>query len=373
MASIYHLGKRRYRVRWQGMDGKSRSKTCPTLKVANKVKDLVEANLVLGQDWPPPEQQRQKLRAKPEPTLYGVIERYLQDHETLIAADTWRLRHFALKQFERVVGPKLKISQALTMSNLEKYRDYLIKERKIQNDSVCDRVNLVHRLWEWGYNRDEWETFFPRPRRIQLPTPTGGEGMVFAPGWDDCDRAIMAATPNWFKLFLAICRCTGLRKGQVSKLKWADFDLVAGRLTIRPDLGKSRQEKRGRIVPVAPALIPLLQNWPREGERLFNFSQTRTIPYRAVLAWESAEVSEVFWQQRPVHCFRKAFITNLVIEGVAMDHIKAIVGHERGVTGDVYLAWRAIWPHLVDAVALVPPLPPIPLSPVEQDSPALLH
>jgi site-specific recombinase XerD len=56
----------------------------------------------------------------------------------------------------------------------------------------------------------------------------------------------------------------------------------------------------------------------------------------------------------PYHCFRKGFISELVRTGAKEHVVKTLVGHSRGVTGDVYISNWAIEDELKAAVDLVP-------------------
>lgn len=70
---------------------------------------------------------------------------------------------------------------------------------------------------------------------------------------------VIAALKGWHQRLAIVLRLTGLRCQQPMGLRCSDLDLERGRLTVRGELGKSRQEQRDRILPPVehiPALRP---------------------------------------------------------------------------------------------------------------------
>jgi len=186
---------------------------------------------------------------------------------------------------------------------------------------------------------------------VELPSIPAAR--TIAPTWDEMDRVIAAAGLEPLRRVLLLQRCTGLRVGQVLRLDWQDFDLDAQRLHVRPELGKSRAEKAGRYVPVAPALLPVLEAWgPVPEGSLVGKSYVRNAD--VALAWRSAAVDPRKWQRRSTHAFRKGFVTGLRKAGADPDAVEFLVGHTLGLAG-VYTDPDAL--PLLEAVKLVPEVP----------------
>ena len=135
------------------------------------------------------------------------------------------------------------------------------------------------------------------------------------------------------------------------QLEWRDLDLARARLTIRPELGKSRQEKTGGVVPISAHLVDAAAGWGRrEGLLIETTGDARRIDYAAFRrAWELAGVP----QRQPFHPLRKAFASELRRQGVQTDVIARLVGHAQGTTADVYLDPYAMAEEMRAAVDLI--------------------
>ena len=136
------------------------------------------------------------------------------------------------------------------------------------------------------------------------------------------------------------------------RLEWTDVDLEARRLVIRGELGKSRGEQRGRVVPLHPSLVVELSGWGR-----------REGPLVAGQAAESQRrVTRSIWAatgttpRQPMHGIRHAVATHLRSVGVADDVIGALLGHTGSVTREHYIDPAALWSLMVDAISRIPPV-----------------
>lgn len=136
------------------------------------------------------------------------------------------------------------------------------------------------------------------------------------------------------------------------------FDLDRATMRVRPELGKSTQERTGRTVPISQRLVAILAGWGRrEG---YVVESTRTGARERVardrdmaLAWARAGVRTEAWAGRPHHAFRKGFVSGLKREGADSDAVEMLIGHSLGLRG-VYTDPDAI--PMRAAVALAPPL-----------------
>lgn len=125
------------------------------------------------------------------------------------------------------------------------------------------------------------------------------------------------------------------REQQASKV-WSDLDLQNRRLYERPALGKTKQEARGRVIPVTPHLVELVEGWDRSsGHIIRTDSPMRKINNPTLRKrWEWAGIDPAELRQ-PTHAFRKMFVSELRKAGVDLMVIKALVGHKLDMTTDV--------------------------------------
>lgn len=149
------------------------------------------------------------------------------------------------------------------------------------------------------------------------------------------------------------------------ELRWDDLDLPGAVLHVRPELGKTQQEKQGRWVPLSPHLVRELAGWgKREGyliptHRRWGAKQRSDRQARsrdARRAWDRA-VEQYGVRpdvtRQPHHAFRKGFVTGLKRLGADVDAVEVLVGHSLGLRG-IYTDPDA--QPLQEAVALLPPI-----------------
>lgn len=166
------------------------------------------------------------------------------------------------------------------------------------------------------------------------------------------DRVIALSDERWRQLYL-LMRFTGLRLSQVGGLQWEDFH--DGSLTLRPELGKSEQEKRGRVIPVSQHLQSEMGKWDRSSPPGKGYILSRgSIATRTNRLWSKTGVRDEKWKGRPHHAFRKGFVSGLVLAGANREAVRYLVGHSQGLDG-VYTDPASL--PLRETVELIPAYP----------------
>ena len=228
-----------------------------------------------------------------------------------------------------------------------------------QPATVKKIVEVFERMWRWAANEDRYTEFIPAPKRLEMSE--GPANPVVAPTWADMDACIAAAR-GWTRQLAIFLRCTGLRVQQVMLLRWDDVDLARGLLTIRGEIGKTKHERRGRIIPISTHLTTELARWGREQEFIIPCARMQDGPRAReargrdmTRAWRRAGVREEVWRQRPHHAFRKGLKTELTRAGGRWEAVEHLLGHQ---VGDSVTA-RYLDPEflpLKETVDLIPPL-----------------
>lgn len=377
MASIEDVGDGRFRVRWRDPDGSSRKKLFgvktrsedlrrKSERAANAFLVEVTNTLRTGRAWRPPE-------VRTVPDLGLGMTTYLEHLKGRGAArSTIRNAGVALKVFQNFAGDlsKLLVSE-LTVGKLDAFYKWMAKDNgrhdKVRSlDSRKKYVGQVQLWWRFLASNERFADFMKPPARL--------EGLATDPGtptkagtWAEMDAAI-ACGGLWYPLPMATMRALGLRVSQTMLLRVGDVrfneDQSEAELVVRGELGKSKQERRGRIVPIAPAVLPLLKllcegrsadtwlvptsPWRKRGER--RDREIRTPKVRE--AWIAAGVREEVWKRRPDHAFRKGFNTGLRNLGAEHQAVEHLLGHSLGLAG-IYTDETAL--KMREAVALMPP------------------
>lgn len=366
MASIDKRGAK-WRVRWRDPDGGARSRSCPTRRAAQALQREVEEAVALGRRWEPHQ-------PRVSPRLVEVAAAYLHDRarvcqpRTIVATGS-RLQNL-LRAYEAQGIPE----PTLADLSREALSDAWVwmrtpgtgaKGKGVSVRTANGNLGTWEQLWRWAFDHDHFGPDCPRPRRVErarAPSP-----VTPAPTWGEVDamvaelagrRRYRNALPDWQLRTVLIVRYTGCRIGAARTLLWEDVDLVRGALTFRAENVKT---KRGRTIPLHPALQAEIVGWGRREGRVSGIegrikSQHRNMAANyAAPAWLRTDARPGVYTGRPVHCIRRAWRTQLVAAGVHPDVIDALLGHRgRGVGGAVYTDPAHLWPQMVEAVGLVP-------------------
>jgi len=232
-------------------------------------------------------------------------------------------------------------------------------------------VGWLLNAWEWSLYQPQFKLAVPSPviplkhLDLEKPEPTAD---VVAPTWEETD-AMIACSSGWQQRLYILLRCTGLRVAQAMALRWSDFDFDRGVLTIRKKLpgSKTKQEKKGRRVPFAPALEPYLLLWKSEAAEQWVIptgrigKQARVARSRdARRAWDRAIKK---YGVRPEaakahHILRAGFQSGLKKLGADDEAVKQLVGHDLGVRGESYIDPTCI--PMIEAANKIPDIDPNP-------------
>lgn len=287
-----------------------------------------------------------------------ILEGYIAESARHHAAGTTHNYGQHLELFRLWAGPIG--AHELTHQLLSDYYAHLIAPEtgrhlhRRGHNTVVKHFQAIEQAWKWAYQRQARGDFhgIPQPDSLDLrrrPSPH-----KLAPTWAQMDACI-AAADGWQAELYKVLRCTGLRVAQALGLRWDDLRLDAEVpvLHVRPELGKSPQEKRGRFVPIAPALVAEIAGWGRrEGFVVSCAREEREARARdAQRAWRRAGVDSAVWQGCAHHAFRAGFCSGLARLGADVEAVEVLVGHSRGVR-ERYVGPDAL--PLVEAVGLVP-------------------
>ena len=354
VASIHRRGKK-WRVCWRAFDGSQPQRTCPTRAAARSLQVEIEEEIAHGRDWQPGVIRK-------APSVREVVEHYIREVVRTSAPGTAlataRNLDIWLRWLEYVGSSHSIDLDVLSKQMLAEYFDSLDVGRHGKSRKVVTKKKLVHaveRFWLWVYDDDALAEFVPRPRTLAMPSGIGSP--TLAPTWEEMDACVAAADGPLLHI-ASLLRYTGLRVQQVMGLRWDDLDLDGQTLTIRGELGKTQQEKRGRIIPVSSHLVELVSGWGRREGWLVGSNRTgkdaRLARQRDMLrAWRRTGVREAVFKGHSYRSFRKGFQSGLKRLGADDEAVMYLVGHDLGVRGH-YI--DPVTLPLQDTVALIPPI-----------------
>lgn len=347
MASITRRGEG-YTVRWRDPDGTARRRQAPDRRTAERLQREIERAHALGRRWEPD---------TGGVALSALVAAYLDDRRRVWKVSTHAVREVSLSIFaawaETTIRRRHLGLDVLSRSLLARYWSHLVDDRRVSPGTANERVRHAEQVWAWAYDHEEYGEATPRPRRLDLPSVVREDPR--APSWAQMDAAIGECTRERWRRLMVLLRCTGLRPGQVRRLRWDDVDLAAARLRIRGELGKTPHERRGRTIPMASVLVEELAGWGiREGLLVEDWNINNGTS-RAI--WSRTDAPAEVYRQ-PLHCFRKGWKSQLRRAGADPDALDYLQGHKiQGMRG-VYTDPASL--PLEETVAMVPALGCVP-------------
>lgn len=243
-----------WRVRWRDPDETPRSRQCPSAATAKTLAREVEDASALGRRWEPRD-------AREQADLRVLFKDYIEECVRVLKPATASRYALALDLFLRfcddTFGKGKPLPPSILTRRLLADRYTALKHNGLHGRERGDQtrrkmVEVLQLAWQWLFDNDESNTDLPMPRKLRMVR--GPASPTIAPTWAEMDSCI-AALDGWHRDLAVVLRFTGLRAQQAMSITWDDLDLSNARLRIRGELGKSKQEQRGRIVPVSPHLV----------------------------------------------------------------------------------------------------------------------
>lgn len=170
----------------------------------------------------------------------------------------------------------------------------------------------------------------------------------------EAERMIAAAEPGLWRSMITLALRTGLRRGELFGLQWADVDLDASRLTVARAIVRDNEgpTKNGKVrtVPLTRDAVAALQAVKRDAGLVFQIdgkAVTRNLSkWPLWRACKGAKVERLQW-----HALRHSFASHLAMRGVPMRVIMELLGHS---TMTMTLRYAHLAPSsLAEAVALL--------------------
>jgi integrase/recombinase XerD len=222
----------------------------------------------------------------------------------------------------------------LGLQQIRDYQAYLFRERKLQPNSVAQRVAGLRFLFVRVLKRHWTLEEIPYPKRpSKLPTVLSREEVA---------QLIGAAGALLHRVILMLLYGTGLRRTELTRLKISDID--SQRMVIHVQGGKGRKD---RAVMLSPKLLEALRAYWRSlphkpKEWLFPSRQGKRAgsPISDKVVWwacqQAARRAGIKKHVHP-HTLRHCFATHLLEAGTDLRTIQILLGHSDLKATTVYL------------------------------------
>ena len=236
------------------------------------------------------------------------------------SSETIRLYISAVKEFAEHFG---RSPERLGPEEIRQHQNYLLTERKLSPKTVKARTSALRFLYVQTLKRPYMLEHIPVPK-VPLKLPT-----VLTQ--DEVQRMIAAASHLMHRTIVMMLYSTGMRRGELCRLKVTDVD--SERRVIHVRQGKGSKD---RDVPLSPKLLETLREywrWMKPQTWLFPGyvkGWRSDVPMTDKVVWhackEAAEQAGITKRVSP-HTLRHSYATHLLEAGADLRTIQFLLGH----------------------------------------------
>ncbi len=136
------------------------------------------------------------------------------------------------------------------------------------------------------------------------------------------------------RLYIALAMLTGMRRGEILGLQYADIDRDGGWIHVRrnvtfpnvnrPTIGSPKSKKRYRDIPLIPQLLAIL---PNRDDMSFVFGEDKPLSHMQMVNMWNRIIKQVDMHGATLHTLRHSFLTMASNSGIEPKTIQALAGH----------------------------------------------
>jgi integrase len=201
--------------------------------------------------------------------------------------------------------------------------------RRVRSDSRVNRyVAALSRVLGFAVRKLRWLDRNPCQSVDRLDEPDGRVRWLTDVEVGRLLDAVDARGKPAFGLFVRVALYTGARRGEIAKLRWADLDLAAGRVTFRGVTVRDRETVRGtktataRTLPMPAALVDAVKAFakvrPIDGDAL-------VFPHAFRFDWREVQGT---LPDFVFHSLRHSVASHVAMAGGSPLDIAAVTGHK---------------------------------------------
>lgn len=217
---------------------------------------------------------------------------------------------------------------------------YMVQRQKegVKSSTINLELAIMRKILnvaiDWGYEVE----VNPIKRKNFLPEEGGRRERVLT---EEEEERLFQTSPDHLKPILICALATGMRKSEITSLKWESVNLEKGQIIVRAELSKSRQQ---RTIPINETLLPELKRLKRLNVGVSEFvflyfdphlkkmRQVGEIRFAFDKSVERAKIKDLTF-----HDLRHTAGSRMLANGVDAVTVKNILGHKHLQTTEIYL------------------------------------
>jgi len=265
-------------------------------------------------------------------TINGLVDDYLQYVKNNQADKTFRdKKRMFFSNLLAFFGPMY--PDLISTQTIERYKTRRLAKSGPKNRQINLEIMTLSALIKWAWDQGFCSEPLVRSRSLPYRRPlpsylTREEFQTFREALNPVMRVMFT--------FMAL---GGLRRNEVTHLRWADINLAAGSVLVH---GKGNRQ---RIVPLTATLVALLKDLPRKPDRKdpsrkseWVFPSRITgdplVDIRRAIEWAKKKTG--IEKRITPHMFRHSFATHLLEKGTNLRTIQDLLGHRQVTTTEIY-------------------------------------
>ena len=261
--------------------------------------------------------------------LPAFIEEYLQYAQANKAKKSYERDVLTLKHFTGFIEAD-KLS-GVTATKLEAYNAHR-RENGTKPSTLNRELNTIKAMFNkavaWGALTDNPAKTVKKFResRKQIRYLSKEEA-----------RALLMAADAHMKPVIETFLLTGLRRGELIHLTWADIDFKNKILSVQAKGDWQPKDYETRHIPMTPRLAEILQNHPRKGDPFVFVNRQGQSLDPDVLSHDFLKlVRSRGIKGVSVHTLRHSFASHLVMSGADLYTVQKLLGHSSIKTTEIY-------------------------------------
>jgi len=183
--------------------------------------------------------------------------------------------------------------------------------------------NMLRKAVEWGYLRES-------PARTTKWIKTS-RGAVRFLSKEEADRFLEACKRSQnphFHIIVAVALNTGMRRGEILRLRWEDVDFRRLRIQVVSRDGGHTKNYESRVVPMNRIVCDALRKQPRRLDSPYVFCNLNGEPFGDVDTSFATALRKSGLPHFRFHDLRHTFASWLVMGGVDIRTVQELLGHK---------------------------------------------
>jgi integrase len=295
------------------VDGRFYRKSTETddKKLARKILKSIEGKIAEGK-WFPESQEKQAAY-----TFVELAERYSSWAKGRQKAfDCWKI--YIIRQLVRKFG-KMKLNR-FEMYMLEKFQTERLN-RGNKPATVNRRIAVISHMFTKAVDWKMMDRVVAQSLRVKM-LPEDNKRLRYL-SKEECHSLIKACDPHLEPIVITALN-TGMRKGEILRLKWEQVDLRHGFILLDRTKNGERRE-----IPINTSLRNSFQNLTRRINVSYVFHDPNTgSPYKDVKRSFPSACKRAGIRDFRFHDLRHTFASHLVMAGVDLTTVKELLGHK---------------------------------------------